>query len=453
MRRRLLGLAVSASLAVSVVTLARAGASGLVQVSGRTGCHAPAADRACTPALGVAAATTLAVSGDGRNVYVGAGIGSLGRLAVFARSPVTGLLTQLGGKNGCFQVYRGSARCSAARALETPRTIVVSPDGANVYVTAQSNSAVAVFSRLAGGALRQLAGQDACVSQASARCLPARSLGQPGGLAVSPDGAHVYAGSNSGIAIFGRIRPSGRLVQLVGAEGCVNQRGGTGCDRAAGSFQGGLGLAVSPDGRNVYAVSGAGTLHTFTRDARGRLRQDACLSDRGRDPGCPAARSLAGGASIAISPDGRNVYVAARSSSGIAALARDPESGALTQLPGTDGCATATGSRGKCARGTALAEAVSVAVSGNGRWVYVASAGRQRGGIAVFARDRTTGALAQAGCIAASPAGGCTRGRALVGTRSVAASPEGRNAYSAAAGPGGAATHSPGGGVGVFRAR
>jgi hypothetical protein len=37
-----------------------------------------------------AAETTLAVSGDERNVHVGAGIGSLGRLAVFARWPVTG---------------------------------------------------------------------------------------------------------------------------------------------------------------------------------------------------------------------------------------------------------------------------------------------------------------------------------------------------------------------------
>ena len=454
MTRRLVVVAAIA-LGVPAVAVGVPGGGAVVQLPGKAGCHTGPGSAGCTPAVGVVSAETIAVSRDGRNVYAGGGFGSLGRLAVFARNPATGRLTQLGGRDGCFQVYRASRRCAAGRALETPRTIVVSPDGANVYVTAQSNSAIAVFARGAGGRLRQLTGQDACVSQIAARCALVRSLGEPSGLAVSPDGVHVYAGSNSSVAVFRRLQPHGRLQQLVGQAGCVNLRGASSCARAAGAFHGGIALAVSPDGRKVYAVSGIGVLHVFDRDrASGRLTQTACLSHEGLDPACPGARALRGGAGLAVSPDGRNVYVAARFSSGVASFVVDPASGSLTQLSGVAGCATATGSQGRCSRGTALVGARSVAVSGDGRWVYVAADGEfsgRRGGVAVFSRNATSGALTQAGCIATAALAGCTRGRALAKPGAVVATADGRNAYSASFGRGGGAAHSAGGGVAVFR--
>jgi DNA-binding beta-propeller fold protein YncE len=189
--------------------------------------------------------------------------------------------------------------------------------------------------------------------------------------------------------------------------------------------------------------------------ADGELTQSACLSHDGHDPACPAARALQGGAGIAVSPDGRNVYVAASRPARVAAFAVDSRRGSLTQLSGDSGCATVTGSQGRCARGTALAGARGVAVSGDGRWVYVAAEGQflgRRGGIAVFWRNPTTGALTQTGCIASAPVARCTRGRALARPAGVAVSADGRSAYSASPGRTGAGGQSPGGGIAVFLA-
>jgi DNA-binding beta-propeller fold protein YncE len=88
------------------------------------------------------------------------------------------------------------------------------------------------------------------------------------------------------------------------------------------------------------------------------------------------------------------VYAAAEDSTsglmGVAAFARDQANGALAQLAGVSGCVAPRG-RGGCARGRTLDDAHSVAVSPDGRSVYVASPGGERlsdsGGVAVFARS------------------------------------------------------------------
>jgi DNA-binding beta-propeller fold protein YncE len=124
-----------------------------------------------------------------------------------------------------------------------------------------------------------------------------------------------------------------------------------------------------------------------------------------------------------VSPDGANVYVASRKSDGVAVFRRDPATGALTQLPASAGCITKRGAGG-CARGRALNGARSIAVDPTGRNVYVAS--DVSDGVAVFRRDSVTGALSQlpgqAGCVTRrGPLGGeCDFGRALNGAHSVA---------------------------------
>lgn len=67
----------------------------------------------------------------------------------------------------------------------------------------------------------------------------------------------------------------------------------------------------------------------------------------------------------AVSPDGRNVYIVGRYANSLVAFARDPSTGALTQLPEPGGCFTKHGSDG-CAVGRALWEPVDVAVSPDG---------------------------------------------------------------------------------------
>ena len=70
-------------------------------------------------------------------------------IAVFNRDRRTGALWQLAGRNGC--VAAGNRRqnhtltCTEGRALETPWTLKLSPDGRNLYIL--SNDGIAVFSR------------------------------------------------------------------------------------------------------------------------------------------------------------------------------------------------------------------------------------------------------------------------------------------------------------------
>lgn len=60
--------------------------------------------------------------------------------------------------------------------------------------------------------------------------------------------------------------------------------------------------------------------------------------------------------------------------------------GLLTQLAGTAGCVSKTGTLGACADGTALNGAASVAVSRDGKHVYVASFDSDA--VAAFARAK-----------------------------------------------------------------
>jgi hypothetical protein len=66
-------------------------------------------------------------------------------------------------------------------------------------------------------------------------------------------------------------------------------------------------------------------------------------------------------------------------------MARDRESGGLTQLPGRFACFIRGGGFG-CPDGRGLTVAVAVAVSPDGRNVYVASEDAYLGSVAIFRR-------------------------------------------------------------------
>jgi DNA-binding beta-propeller fold protein YncE len=87
----------------------------------------------------------LDVSPDGTSVYVAAF--QTGAIDVFDRDPETGVVTQKSGERGCLAPAKVRG-CSPGRALGGAGSIVVSPDGRNVYSTSQSSSAVDVFRRI-----------------------------------------------------------------------------------------------------------------------------------------------------------------------------------------------------------------------------------------------------------------------------------------------------------------
>ena len=299
-----------------------------------------------------------------------------------AAPPPFGGLTEL---PGCLSGTGSGGVCGVGRAVSAdgyPES-AMSPDGRNVYISASNDGAVATLAiDSATGALGQLPGTAGCVSKTGTggQCATSSTLTSAEGAAVSPDGRNVYVGMASnvagGVAAFARSGPSVALTPLPGEAACTNQNGSGGC--APGN-----GLAV--------------------------------------------ARS------VAISPDGLNVYVAANHDNAVAAFSRDPATGALTQLPGTTGCLTSGAAVG-CGPAKALTDAWSVAVSPDGKNVYVM--GETGGAIAVFSRNAGTGALTQlggtAGCVSTTGSSGMCAGNSLVQRPRMAAfSPDGGDMYEA----------------------
>jgi DNA-binding beta-propeller fold protein YncE len=413
---------------------AAAPAGRLTQPRGEAGCvHARGTNR-CARGRSVTSPEDIAISGDGRHVYVAA-YGSHA-LAVFARNRRTGELRQLAGRRGCLRHGRGGS-CAPARALGRPVSIAISPDGANVYVASAGSDALGVFARnRRTGALRQLPGARGCISQRpGGGCLVGRALNEPTSVAVSPNGDRVYVAGRrfpSGLAILSRAA-DGSLVQPDGAAGCVSHRGGSGCAGARG-ISAPEEVAVTPDGRHVLVAGMQSNAVAVLRAGPAGLSQDAgdagCIANGGAEA-CARGRALAGPVDLAISPDGRSVYTASSVGDAVAILRRDRRSGALTQAPNRTGCISQGGGAGRCRVGRALDEVWGVALSPDGRNLYAVSA--KVNTLAVIAREPSSGRLAQLpgrfGCFIRAGGFGCPEGRGLTVAVAVTVSRDGRNVY------------------------
>jgi DNA-binding beta-propeller fold protein YncE len=299
------------------------------------------------------------------------------------------------------------------------------------------------------GSLEQLPGRLGCVADgaaAKAVCGNARALKGPGpfmgsrAIAISPDGRNVYVASSGSdaIAVFDRSPATGALTQPKGKAGCVaavvgQGKGAKGCGVAVGLI-GPNSVAVSPDGRNVYATSRDGaSVTTFVRNRKtGQLRQlppsaSGCISGL-PIPTCTTGRALKGPDVVVVSPDGKNVYVGDFFGNSVAAFSRAGKVGALTQLEGTAGC-IADATEG-CAPGVELGSIEGLAINGSGSAVYAAAVSNA---VDVLYRDSSTGALSQSttglGCITDAVVTGCAQGYQLAGANALAVSPKGGTVY------------------------
>ncbi len=208
-----------------------------------------------------------------------------------------------------------STPCVAVSQVGTPTDIVVSPDGANVYVT-MSSSALVVFQRNA--ATGQLAfqqcfrGVTAVTGCTALPIIAANTLSSPTAIAVTPDGAHVYVASAGTSTIHEFSRAGDGSLALKAGSPCVATLGGpppAACTdaRAMASPQD---LVV--EGGSLYVASSGtpGGVTAFTIGADGSLDQAnsgaECVQQSNSD-NCTVGRGLQGASSIAVR--GTKIYV------------------------------------------------------------------------------------------------------------------------------------------------
>lgn len=378
--------------------------------------------------------------------------------AVEAYGPVR----PIAGAGGCLSAPGAQedepASCpGSAAGLAGAQAVAVSPDGGSVYVAGEEG--VAALSRNRGsGGLHPAAipSTRACVAaDAASPCATTDpAVSGADALAVSADSRFVYVGASdtASVSAFARGR-GGLLVPLArhlggGYSGCVageplpaapRPR----CGARMPALRGVAALAISPDGRDLYAVSyglapGQDSIVALQRDpATGGLRPlpggGGCVQSL---PGrrCRAVAGLEGADAIAISPDGRFVYVAAAVSGAVRAFLRNRLTGALTPLYGRGGCV----SSGAHADDDVpclpyvpqLAGARSLALAGDGRELYVAAF--DPGAVVVLARNRQSGRLRPqpSGCLQALADAACPSGVAMLrGASALAVAPDGREVY------------------------
>lgn len=282
-----------------------------------------------------------------------------------------------------------------------------------------------------------------CVAnRGAAGCVdPVRdSLLDAGPLAPSADGNDLYVGGHDSVTDLKHTH-DGRL--RFGS--CTADDGAYGCNAGSHPSLGDvLGLAISSDGRSVYAGSNArkNAITEFKRRPNGTLKYSGCVANSNTRPGTSGCsitphRPLNDNEDLAVSPDGRNLYVASDGSSSLTAFTRAAD-GTLTYHQ----CFAQSG-RGGCQATTnnALSGADAVAVSPDSRMVYLAS---DRSDSVSWFRRRSDGTLVFRGCAAARARNGCDRAPALAldGPSDIAIAPDGDFVYISA---------SDGGAVGAFR--
>ena len=350
--------------------------------------------------------------------------------AAAPRSPSRGLhvavLSCLTGKVrvatrlGCPTVPTAGPRDSG---LATVSTLAASGSRTSLYAVGHRNSTLA---QLSLGPNRALSFGACVTGNTFARACPglpgasanavAAPISNPTATAVSPDARSLYLVSGdfhaSVVARFARDPVTGALAY----QGCVTgdleaaPPGPAACSPLPSATAKGpgsglyepSGVAISADGRRVYVTAaGDGSVIAFDRDpASGALSLAGCVNGARRVSGCaraPGRSILAGATSPFLSPDGRYLYVAGRGYSTVVAF-RLGGTGALRFA----GCVTSRDDRRPCRRGrrpegavAALSNPSGIAGTADGRFLYVSST---YGTIVALRRNRASGALTPVSC-------------------------------------------------------
>ena len=359
---------------------------------------------------GLNGAGGVVVSPDGNNVYaVGNGDSSL---AAFARDQTTGALSFIEFEDDGIDDLGDLG--GTVDGLASVVKVAISPDGKHVYAASIGDNAVAAFARdPATGELSFVEAEKDGVGGTD-------GLGSAFGVAVSPDGEHVYAVANgdNSIAAFARSPITGALTFVE-----FEEDGSGGVDGMNSADD----VTVSPDGKHVYVSAfGEGAVVTFSRNSHtGAIEFVEVDKD-----GIGGVDGTAGASGVEISPDGKHVYATGQTDDALAAFSRNPTTGALTFV----GCLEDSGGPSGCPSTGAvdgLNSVTSVAVSSDGKHVFTTSSTDDA--LAVFSRNPATGAISFIACRddSGGPSGCPSTGSidGLDASFGVAASPDGLSVY------------------------
>ncbi|MEO1181915.1 MAG: DUF4347 domain-containing protein, partial [Cyanobacteria bacterium J06636_28] len=259
----------------------------------------------------LAGAIDVAVTADGAQVFVVSLTDSA--ITVFDRD-ASGTLTLrqsiADGQAGADELFGASG-------------VAVSPTGDQVFVTSHTDSAITVFDRDASGnlTLRQTIKD----GQAGANELFGASS-----VVVSPDGNQVYvaSASDAALTVFDRNADGTlSLAQVLRDNEDGAQLFGGATDIFAGTdvtgfpaINGFSSVTISPDGKQVFVVSfEENGLTVFDRDASGRLTFNQFIQDQDGN----GADELAGALGVVVSPDDQQVFVTGFEDGAITAFNRD----------------------------------------------------------------------------------------------------------------------------------
>jgi cysteine-rich repeat protein len=256
----------------------------------------------------------------------------------------------------------GSPPASTA-AVNAPQAVTISPDGQYVYVGATGGNAIGIFSRDPATGL--LSFEDDVVDNQDG----VDGIAGVRAVSVSPDGNHLYAAgfNDKAVAVFVRNQATGELSWLEVHKDNVTPN--------VTVLDGAHGIDLSPDGAHVYVASAVeNSVTVFSRNAgTGRLTWVQQLQDN-------ATTRLLGAETVAVSPDGAHVYVAAQDDNAINVFSRNPTTGMLTWVANVVNGGGISG----------LTGVQAVTVSPNGAHVYTAAT---QGTIVAFSRNASTGLL------------------------------------------------------------
>ncbi len=267
---------------------------------------------------GLDSARTVIVSPDGAMILVASSNDDA--VAGFLRNPTTGLLT-----------YSGMVRDGLENVdgLDGVWSVVMSPDGLDLYATGTNDDAVAVFHREDTVSTfvfveRKRDGDEIPQDppgegEPEPEPIFLDGLDGPRGVVISPDGENVYiAGSNEhSLVVFSRSPLDGKLTHVKTYKDGQDDLVGL-----AGVFT----LTMSADGKFLYATSVIDNAITVLNrnDANGELTLVETLVD-----GQSGVNGLDFVTSMTISSDGTHFYTAASDDNAIGVFLRDTFTGKL----------------------------------------------------------------------------------------------------------------------------